>query len=70
MQAKMAIDQKLAADGVALASGIGAGTSILAQVDLIVSILAGIAAIIAAGVSVYMHCTRRKRSKGKDDSNN
>lgn len=63
---KMPEKSKLMADGVAALSGAGAATTLLGQVDQVVSILAGIAAIIAAGVSVYMHCTRRKKNKQKE----
>lgn len=62
----MADKAKLAADGVAVVSGIAA-SHVLVQVDLVVDILAGIFAIGAAIVSIYMHCTRRAQRKKEDE---
>ena len=62
----LAQHSKEVADVIAVASVAGAGTTLLTQVDQIISILAGLSAIIAASVSVYMHCTRRKRNKRKE----
>jgi len=57
---------KNVADMIMVASAGAAGTSILADIDHVVSIVAGVAAIIAACISAYMHITRRKKRR-KDE---
>jgi hypothetical protein len=58
------------ADTLFFASAGAAGTSILADVDHVVSIIAGIVATIAGCASIYMHVTRRMERRKKEQSDN
>jgi hypothetical protein len=45
------------------ASASGTGIVWLAELDTVISIIAGVVAITAGCVSIYMHITRRKNRK-------
>ncbi len=48
------------------ASASGAGTVWLAELDTLISIIAGVVAIAAGCVSIYMHVTRRKKRRREE----
>lgn len=51
------------ADSLAAGSAVGYGVHMLTNLDLIISILAGILVAASAGLSFYMNWERRKQQK-------
>jgi hypothetical protein len=51
------------AESLAAGSAVGYGARLLAEVDLIVSIVAGVLVAVSAGVSIYMNLKRRQEEK-------
>jgi len=56
------------AESLAAGSAVGYGARILAEVDLIVSIVAGLLVAASAGVSLYLNLKRRQEEKDKPDN--
>ena len=54
------------AESLAAGSAVGYGARILAEVDLFVSIVAGILVAASAGVSLYLNLKRRQEEKVKN----
>ena len=55
------------AESLAAGAAVGYGARILAEIDLIVSIVAGVLVAVSAGVSIYLNVQRRKEEKKKPD---
>lgn len=55
------------AESLAAGSAVGYGARILAEVDLIVSIVAGLLVAASAGISIYLNLKRRKEEKESTD---
>lgn len=55
------------AESLAAGAAVGYGARILAEVDLIVSIVAGLLVAVSAGVSIYMNLKRRQEEKNNSD---
>lgn len=54
------------AESLAAGSAVGYGARLLAEVDLIVSIVAGLLVAASAGVSLYLNLKRRQEEKKTD----
>ena len=65
MQAKLV--QQIA-DPLAAGAAVGFGVKLLTELDLIVSILAGLLVAASAGFSLYLNIKRRKEEKEKQDA--
>ena len=55
------------AESLAAGSAVGYGARLLAEVDLIVSIVAGVLVAASAGVSLYLNLKRRQEEKKNAD---
>lgn len=55
------------AESLSAGAAVGYGARILAEVDLIVSIVAGLLVAASAGVSLYLNLKRRQEEKNKTD---
>jgi len=55
------------AESLAAGSAVGYGAKLLADVDLIVSIVAGLLVAASAGVSLYLNLKRRQEEKDNSD---
>lgn len=55
------------AESLAAGAAVGYGARILAEVDLIVSIVAGLLVAASAGISIYLNLKRRKEETEKSD---
>jgi hypothetical protein len=55
-----------AGDAIAAGAAVGFGVKLLADVELIISIIAGLAVAVSAGLSIYLNYRDRIKNKSDD----